>query len=171
MICLTCENKIKVTIRDKNVMIRANIVIFFLFVSQFEWAYFVFPPLEIDTYLHVCNVVVLVLLLFSLCSGTGWMHRTAPPACVRSTMNEIKTNITNKQTNKHAVQVKLLQKHLRFLVNQLRRGAIIPREHTNLIRSHLRTWYGPGRSHVAFNRSLWSFFRVLHGRVSLLVGV
>eukprot|EP00903_Cladosiphon_okamuranus_P021797 g20043.t1 len=41
-------------------------------------------------------------------------------------------------------QVKLLQKHLRFLVNQLRGGATVPREHSNLIRNHLRTcgWQG-----------------------------
>ncbi|CBJ30972.1 conserved unknown protein [Ectocarpus siliculosus] len=41
-------------------------------------------------------------------------------------------------------EVKLLQKHLRFLVNQLREGATIPREHSNLIRTHLRRcgWQG-----------------------------
>lgn len=40
-------------------------------------------------------------------------------------------------------QVKLLQKHLRFFVNQLRGGATVPREHSNLIRNHLRTWWVP----------------------------
>eukprot|EP00752_Nemacystus_decipiens_P009870 g8806.t2 len=41
-------------------------------------------------------------------------------------------------------EVKLLQKHLRFFVNQLRGGATVPREHSNLIRNHLRTcgWQG-----------------------------
>lgn len=66
-------------------------------------------------------------------------HRTLPHrrACDRQ---------RTKNTKIPRSQVKVLQKHLRFLVNQLRRGAIIPREHTNLIRTHLRTWYvyGPG---------------------------
>ncbi|CAM9177600.1 unnamed protein product [Ectocarpus sp. 8 AP-2014] len=41
-------------------------------------------------------------------------------------------------------EARLLQKHLRFLVNQLREGATVPREHSNLIRTHLRRcgWQG-----------------------------
>ncbi|CAN0129763.1 unnamed protein product, partial [Ectocarpus fasciculatus] len=37
-------------------------------------------------------------------------------------------------------EARLLQKHLRFLVNEVRGGATVPREHSNLIRTHLRRW-------------------------------
>lgn len=81
----------------------------------------------------------------------GGLDSVGAPWCAqRRKQKQRATKTTKKTPNETHIklappppQVKLLQKHLRFLVNQLRRGAIIPREHTNLIRTHLRTWYGP----------------------------
>ncbi|CAN0117635.1 unnamed protein product, partial [Discosporangium mesarthrocarpum] len=42
------------------------------------------------------------------------------------------------------MQVKILQKHLRLVVNQLRKGVVLPRDHSNLVRKKLREcgWHG-----------------------------